>query len=224
MATILNIDTATENASVCISIGNSIIGLKENDQQRDHAAFIHLAIQQILEESGKKLDDLDAVAVTIGPGSYTGLRVGLATAKGFCFTLGKPLITISTLSVMAQAAQSSGLLFPDELICPMIDARRMEVFTAIFNQELEILMPEKALILDEYSFFDCFKKNNIVFFGSGSTKFQGLKHANNARFIEVYHKVNHLAILALQAFQQNKFSDVAYSEPNYLKEFYTPVK
>ncbi|MBO9635517.1 MAG: tRNA (adenosine(37)-N6)-threonylcarbamoyltransferase complex dimerization subunit type 1 TsaB, partial [Chitinophagaceae bacterium] len=157
MALLLNIDTATENGSICLSHDGKPIRTMVNHQMRDHAAWIQSAIKQILEETQNTAKDLQAIAVTAGPGSYTGLRVGMATAKGLCYALGIPLITENTLKVMAYAATQQSFPNGDEysikaglknstILCPMIDARRMEVFTALYDLQLNIVERPAALI------------------------------------------------------------------------------
>jgi tRNA threonylcarbamoyladenosine biosynthesis protein TsaB len=222
LALILNIDTATDLASVCLSENDKCLALLDNANQKEHASFVHVAVEQLLQQTGKSINQLDAIAVTAGPGSYTGLRVGLATAKGFCYALTKPLITASTLKVMAAAAvrQYQGQI-TEVLFCPMLDARRMEVFTGLFDQELNEMIPETSMILDENTFNILMGKHQIVFFGNGSNKFQLIMNTSNALFIDVQHSAAHLATLSWQAFQRNEFIGIAYAEPSYLKEFYT---
>lgn len=222
MALILNIDTSTEVASVCIAQNGSSLAYRGNKQQREHAAFVHSAIEIILIETGLALKNIDAFAVTAGPGSYTGLRVGMATAKGFCYAFSKPLISINTLIVMAKAAVETLESFT--LLCPMIDARRMEVFTALYDVALQNIMPPTALIVDEYVFDEYLLKGKVLFFGSGSAKLKGLIETRNAIFNEVQANAKHLAILAEDAYQQKKFSNVSYSEPQYFKQFHSVAK
>jgi tRNA threonylcarbamoyladenosine biosynthesis protein TsaB len=220
MAIILNIDTATELAGVCLSSDNDILATEETAGQKTHASFIQPAIQKVLQTAGLTVKDIDAVAVTGGPGSYTGLRVGLSTAKGLCYALNKPLIMVNTLEVMAFAAiaDHSG---PNNnvLFCPMIDARRMEVFTALYTPGLQLVMPPAAMILDETSFAAELENNTLVFSGNGSLKAGIIKHPN-AIFAKTGYDVNKLAILALLYYKASKFEDLAYCEPLYLKEFY----
>ena len=162
MSLILNIDTAVQTSSICLSENDETLAVKINPSQKDSAAWLHVAIKELLHEKNLFLQQLEAIAVSEGPGSYTGLRVGMATAKGLCYALNKPLITINTLQMMAFAApkQHQGLL------CPMIDARRMEVFTAIFDQNLNFILPPANLVLSETSFNDFLQKNKILFFGN----------------------------------------------------------
>lgn len=183
MALLLNIDTATEVASVCVALNGASLALIQNQQQKEHASFIHKGIAAILNKTGYKLHDIDAFAVTSGPGSYTGLRVGMATAKGFCYALSKPLIAINTLEVMAKGAiDTSGRAEKDMLFCPMIDARRMEVFTAIYNADLKVIFSPGAVIVEEGLLNDYMINNKILFFGSGSKKFMEIKSNPNSVF------------------------------------------
>lgn len=228
MALILNIDTATEYAGVCISDGENILAMEESRDQKNHAGFVQSAIKKIIVETGKPFSSIDAIAVTQGPGSYTGLRVGLATAKGLCYALKKPLILINTLEVMALASvrdcNDQQLKNNDILFCPMIDARRMEVFTAIYNNQLENVLPPAAMILDEHSFSKELADHPIIFSGSGSSKLKGLVSHQNVNFSNTKHNVMHLSVLAGIQFKNNKFNDIAYSEPLYLKEFFNIKK
>ena len=228
MALILNIDTATESASIALSNGVELLGSMENEDQKDHAAWIHSAIQQLMKDHKVTMQQLQAVAVTSGPGSYTGLRVGMATAKGICYTLHIPLIAESTLKVMALAGMETMRATCNnteaQLFCPMIDARRMEVFTAVYKANLEEIIKPQPMVLNESSFADQLDQRPILFFGSGSDKFKGITHHSNAIFIEVRHHARHLARLSHARFQAAQFDDPAYAEPAYLKEFYTHTK
>lgn len=222
MALILQIDTATDNAGVCLSREGIPLAQLANADQKSHASFVQPAIQHIMTEAGYTLGDVDAIAVTSGPGSYTGLRVGLSSAKGLCFALNKPLIMVNTLEVIASAQLTH--LSDEALICPMIDARRMEVFTALYDRHLQAVMPPAALILDENSFAAELANQPIIFCGNGSSKWQPLITNTNAIFSNTLPGAETLAVLAWKAFQQDDFADLAYSEPFYLKEFFTPVK
>lgn len=224
MAVILNIDTATENASVCLSENGKLLAIESNPNQKDHASFIQPAIQQLLLSANYHLSAIDAIAVSNGPGSYTGLRVGLSTAKGLSYALNKPLILINTLEIIATAA--IGYVKEkqaDHLFCPMIDARRMEVFTAVYDQELKEIIPPAALILNENSFADLLQQHTILFNGNGAEKFEKIISANNAKFIYTKHNASHMQTIAQKMYLLKSFADKAYSEPYYLKEFYTPA-
>ncbi|MEP7317880.1 MAG: tRNA (adenosine(37)-N6)-threonylcarbamoyltransferase complex dimerization subunit type 1 TsaB, partial [Panacibacter sp.] len=220
---LLNIDTATEQASVCLSDADTIFALKISNDQKNHASFIQTAIKELFNETGHTLQQIVAVAVIAGPGSYTGLRVGMATAKGLCYALQKPLILKNTLEVIALAAlqEYKDTATTNLLLCPMIDARRMEVFTALYNTSLQPVMNPAAAILDENSFKEQLDTNTILFCGSGHHKFRSISNSPNASFSNVQHHAGHLAMLAATAFEQNKFANIAYCEPFYLKEFFT---
>jgi tRNA threonylcarbamoyladenosine biosynthesis protein TsaB len=222
MALILNIDTATEMASISLSERGKSILLLENNEQKEHASWLHTAIAGMLRDTGYRMRDLQAIAVAAGPGSYTGLRVGMAAAKGFCYALGIPMITENTLKIMTLAAieQAPG----GGLFCPMIDARRMEVFTAVYTGELVELMPPTALIIDENSFSAYLPQRQMSFFGGGSYKCKPLLIATSAAFIEINYHAGYLGILSFLRYLQQEFTDIAYSEPVYTKEFYTHTR
>ena len=242
MPLILNIDTATEFASICLSRDAVVIGFEENKEQKNHASFLQPSIKKLMEISEWDLSDIDAISVTNGPGSYTGLRVGLASAKGLCFALNKPLILLNTLEVMGLASRIMGLgignleLGKDEqtrnttndkqqtrnlLFCPMIDARRMEVFTALYDAELNEILKPTAMILDNNSFSNELANYQIMFSGSGSFKMKELQLNNNASFSGVQYSAKDMIALSEKMFEQKMFADLAYAAPNYHKEFYT---
>jgi tRNA threonylcarbamoyladenosine biosynthesis protein TsaB len=222
MALILNIDTATQHACVSLAYEGRILASAENQEQKDHASWLHVAIQEIMREAGHRVRDLRAVAVTEGPGSYTGLRVGMAAAKGFCYALGIPLITENTLKVMAFAASEQ---FPEAgLLVPMLDARRMDVFAAIYQNDLAELMPATAMTIDEQSFGSWLKEEKLSFFGEGSDKCKPIITAASAAFINVTFKPGYLGILSFLRYLQREFTGLVYSEPAYTKEFYTHTK
>lgn len=226
LALLLNIDTATEYAGVCISNDENVLSVEESADQKNHGAFIQPAIQKLSHDLAIDLRQLDAIAVSGGPGSYTGLRVGVATAKGLCYALQKPLIMINTLEAMAHtsviALMKTEKNLEEFIFSPMIDARRMEVFTALFDGKLNYIRQSTALILTEIP-GDFFPVNKtIVFSGSGNTKMQGLNFEYKSIFQKNNHSVKSVAALAFAAFQKNKFTELAYSEPIYVKEFFTP--
>lgn len=226
MALILSIDTAGENAGICLAENGVVINQKTNNNQMDHAAWIHTAIDELLHEAQKKINDVNAVAVTSGPGSYTGLRVGMATAKGLCYVLNIPLIIESTLMLLAKTVKeniNSAYTSP-VLYCPMIDARRMEVFTALYNAELQEIIPPSALILEENSFENELKNHVIVFCGNGSFKWQNICKHNNAVFSDMIYNMNDLATAAWNKYTEKNFADLAYTEPLYVKNVYTGLK
>ena len=216
MSYILNIDTAVTTASVCVSRENDIAAFLINPSQKDHAAWLHPAISQAVSAAGISLHQLVAIAISAGPGSYTGLRVGMSAAKGLCYALQKPLITINTLQMMAAAVDSTEI----PLLCPMIDARRMEVFTAIYDTSLTQIMVPTNMIVTESSFSDVLQSSPVLFFGNGSEKFSTIVQHPNARFKDIEATAKHMTALALHRFVQKDFDDLAYTEPFYGKEFY----
>lgn len=218
MSLLLNIDTALETGSVCLANSATIIGSSVNHHQHDHAAWLHPAIHDLLHHNKLEAAQLDAIAVTIGPGSYTGLRIGLSAAKGLCYALSKPLITISTLEVLASLTVDEA----QQLICPVIDARRMEIFAALYNKDLQLIREPGAMVLQQDSFSDILSDLQILFCGNAVTKMQPLITSPNASFINRTPTATHLAPLAYQRFTSGLFADLAYTEPLYLKEFYFP--
>ena len=224
MALILNIDTATNIGSVCLSKDGVPLQTLVNDQQQDHAATMTLYIQRIMQEQQVTPAQLDAIAVSAGPGSYTGLRVGLATAKGLCYAWEKPLIGISTLALMTQGLLAQ-IKDPNALYAPMLDARRMEVYTAIYNGLLQEILPPQALILTPESYAAQLASNKIYFFGNGSDKWQQLLGQHeNAIFLPYILNAEHMVSLSEGAFAKKAFEDVAYFSPFYLKPFHSTIK
>ncbi|MBB1287089.1 tRNA (adenosine(37)-N6)-threonylcarbamoyltransferase complex dimerization subunit type 1 TsaB [Flavisolibacter sp. BT320] len=219
MNPVLHIDTAVQVASVCLSDGDDIIASLANPSEKESASWLHVAIQSILQQNNVVPAQLAAVVVSTGPGSYTGLRVGLSAAKGLCYALSIPLIGINTLQMMAAAAQEN----TSELLCPMIDARRMEVFTALYNQSLQEVLPPTNMILDENSFADWLAEYSILFFGNGSKKAEGIINHPNARFADVSATAKNMVVLAAEKFKRGDFLDLAYSEPFYGKDFHSPI-
>lgn len=219
MSLILHIDTAVEAASICLSQGDEILAEAHNPQSRESASWLQPAIKQLMAESGHSLQQLHAISVSAGPGSYTGLRVGMASAKGLCYALNIPLITIGTLEMMTAAALK--VIADDLLFCPMIDARRMEVFTAMYNRNMECVLPPQNIILEEHSFSEWLRQSRICFFGNGSTKFKPLLNAGAASFATVHSGARDLVGLAKKQYQAGVFADIAYTEPFYVKAFYT---
>ncbi len=227
MPLVLYIDTATEHASVCLGRDGETIALRESHEQKNHASFIQPVIKELLSSASIDPLTLDAIAVTAGPGSYTGLRVGLASAKGLCYAWKKPLILLNTLEVMAQALLSEAKDIPgfqNMLFCPMIDARRMEVFTALYDADLQAIQPASAMILNELSFANELSSHKIIFGGSGSIKMKEIVRHANVILSHAQHTASHMLSLAEQAFAKAEFADIAYAEPFYLKEFFTPFK
>tara|TARA_R110002072_G_scaffold303113_1_gene494119 strand:- start:10247 stop:10903 length:657 start_codon:yes stop_codon:yes gene_type:complete len=215
MAILLCIETATTNCSVALSVNGSVIALKEDRSDRySHAEQLHVFINLVLEEAGVGKEQLDAVVVSKGPGSYTGLRIGVSAAKGLCYALDKPLVSVSTLRALA--AQVKGT----EYIVPMLDARRMEVYAAVFGAQYELLRETQAEIVDESSFGDYLQQGPTTFIGSGVEKFQKLVTHENAKYVkDAMPSASDLAPIAEEKFMKRDFEDVAYFEPYYLKDF-----
>jgi len=220
MAVILNIDTSVEAASVCLTKEGKALHFAINENQKDHASWLHPAIQKIISKSGFTINTLKAVSVTIGPGSYTGLRVGLSAAKGLCFALGIPLIAINTLEVMAFAVSE----IEADLFCPLIDARRMEVFMAVYTNKLGEITGPKNMIIVPDSFDPLLQSNKILFSGNGSIKLKALVHHSNAIFTDIKTTAADMSYLSEKYYAEKKFADIAYVEPLYIKEFYSPAR
>lgn len=219
MATILQIETATPVCSVALSINGKTIALKEEAAQNIHAASLTLFIEKVMKSANLKFTDLDAVAVSKGPGSYTGLRIGVSSAKGLCFALDKPLIAINTLQMMANGYMLQNPNY-EGLICTMIDARRMEVFTSIYNSNLQEVEATNAKIVSETSFNSMLEGNDITFIGDGAEKCKLVLNHQNAHFSSLnFNSATNMSALALQAYNNQNFEDVAYFEPFYLKDF-----
>ena len=227
MSLILHIDTATETAGVYLALEGMMIAAAVNQQQQDHAKWVHPAIEKLMHDAGYAMQNLKAIAVTAGPGSYTGLRVGMATAKGLCYALSIPLITENTLRLMTAAAitRIHNSSVPQlSLFCPLIDARRMEVFTAIYDGRLEEIVAPSAMILTENSFDQQLASGPVIFFGGGATKWKGICNHQNACFEIVTANGKEFSSLSYTKFMRNEFTSLAYAEPVYLKEFYTHPK
>lgn len=223
MSLILCIDTSLEVASVCLARKSGIIALETNETQVDHASWIHNAIHALFRGSGSALQDVAAVAVASGPGSYTGLRVGMATAKGLCYALSLPLLTENTLKLIAKRMKAEKTLEEEGpvLFCPMIDARRNEVFTAIYDNQLNNVTPPSALILEEGSFAAELEGFRMFFGGNGAIKWEKMLSHPNAVFTMLSHKPEDLAEIAHEKLEKRDFADLAYAEPDYFKNVYT---
>jgi tRNA threonylcarbamoyladenosine biosynthesis protein TsaB len=226
MALILNIDTAVTTASVNLSQNGESLSTKMNEAARDHASWIQPAIRELLEENHFAINSVEAVAVSIGPGSYTGLRIGLSVAKGICYALDLPLITVNTLELMTMAAfrRIPRVVSGVDLICPMIDARRMEVFYAVFDKTGNQVRPPGSAILTG-QFFDGFlAEKKLLFFGNGATKFSKIFSHENAIFDDsLVYNASDLRDISENKFSQKQFADLAYVEPFYVKSFYSPA-
>ena len=219
---ILLIETATAACSVALAQGGDIIAYKERTERNIHASHITLFIDEVMQIAQKSYTDLDAVAISKGPGSYTGLRIGTSTAKGLCFGLDIPLIAINTLEAMATGILTDSTIAHEDsiILCPMIDARRMEVYTAMFNQNMIEVEATQAKIIGETSYENYLITHQLVFFGDGAKKLKPLyKDKKNVIFVPFENKAAHLAILAEHRLKSGIIEDVAYFEPFYLKDF-----
>jgi tRNA threonylcarbamoyladenosine biosynthesis protein TsaB len=228
MALILNLETATTVCSVSLAKDGELLALKERNGDYSHAENLTLFIEDVLHQARVKISALDAIAVSKGPGSYTGLRIGVSAAKGLCYSLDKPLIAISTLQHLALSVSSGRTAFnvleserSAALFCPMIDARRMEVYCAIFDSGNKEIQPIAAEIIEEHSFSNILKSNPLIFFGDGAAKCKVVFSSNkNAFFMDdVVPSAQDMIVLSELAFNMGQFEDVAYFEPYYLKDF-----
>jgi tRNA threonylcarbamoyladenosine biosynthesis protein TsaB len=213
---ILGIETATTNCSVSLSKNGETIVLKEDyGKNYSHAERLHVYIDAVLKEAKINSSDLDAIAISKGPGSYTGLRIGVSAAKGLCFSLDKPLISIATLEALAhQVTANNGV------VVPMLDARRMEVYSAIFDTEHNQIRDTEAQILNENSFSEYLEKGTVYFIGDGVEKTKALINHPNAVFVEnKLPSSNDMSLLAYNKYKKSYTEDVAYFEPYYLKDF-----
>ena len=245
---ILCLETSTAVCSVALVENGNVVALRESLDGQNHAEKITLFIDEVMKEAGIAYKDLDAVATSMGPGSYTGLRIGVSTAKGLCYAMEKPLIAIDTLAAMAcgfndaetQRGKVTELMVgvnsqsqgqsqqpiansqqPTAILCPMIDARRMEVYTAFFNEKLERTSETEALVIDENSFMELKQNNHLYLFGDGADKLAALfENDENITVVEKFHcSAAYMARLADEAFTNKQFVDTAYFEPFYLKNF-----
>lgn len=225
MALILHIETATDVCSVALADENGLVDFRENTEGRSHASILTVFIDELFKKNNLSSSDLDAVAISMGPGSYTGLRIGVSVAKGLCYGGQLPLLAVHTLQSMTfgffrklkEIAENASAT---DLFCPMIDARRLEVYTAMFNKNGEFKSEIKAEIIHEQSFQDIFENHVVYFFGNGSDKCADILTHPNARFIKgIYPSSLDMISLSQKSFQAKDFKDVAYFEPFYLKDF-----
>ena len=217
---ILSIETSTARCSASLSENGKTVLSRKTDEDRAHAAMLAKLIDDILKEQKISSKELQAVAVSEGPGSYTGLRVGVSTAKGICYGAGLPLLAVDTLAILAKEAMEKKACDENTLIVPMIDARRMEVYTARFDGTGKKLSDTEALVLDENSFSDVDSRySRIIFIGDGAAKFREVYKKSNAVFIETEPDAAYMSELADSEFKASRFQDIAYFEPRYLKEF-----
>ena len=219
---LLHIETATDVCSVALSRGTEIIGLKEEAGGNNHAKNLLPFVDEVLKQSGVRMSEINGVAVSIGPGSYTGLRIGVSTAKGIAYTAGIPVMAISTLESIAQGAKQlwSETSTESVQIVPMIDARRMEVFTTRFDYDMQPLEEVSSKIVDENTFSEILYEQKVIFCGNGMPKCRELLSAfSNACFIDALISAKNMLPAALKKWQNSDFEDVAYFEPFYLKEY-----
>ncbi len=216
MIYILNIETSTKNCSVSISKDGKRLAIKElNNGNYSHAEVLHPFINAVLEEAKIKISELHAVSVSKGPGSYTGLRIGVSAAKGLCFAQNIPLISIETLTSLAHATKVE-----NGVIIPMLDARRMEVYAAVYNSDYDQIREIKAEIIDKNSYSEYLEKGKVYFLGDGAEKCKEMIKNSNAIFIDdIFPSANELCKLAYDKYKKNDIEDVAYFEPFYLKDF-----
>lgn len=221
MPIILNIETSTAVCSAALTAEGMVLAHAENFDGRNHAAMLSGYVKHCLDFARDKEMAVEAVAVSLGPGSYTGLRIGLSEAKGLAYALDIPLIGINTLELMAtQVMFDLPELTGEELFAPMIDARRMEVFTAVYDMALTPLMPQRPLILTPESYGEFLSGRRVLFFGDGSEKFKDVCKAENAVFVpDVVPLAQGLLALAERAYSRRDFISTAYSTPNYIKDF-----
>ena len=216
MAYILNIETATTNCSVSLSKEGETLVLKEDyNDNYSHAERLHVYIDDVLKEASIAINDLDAIAVSKGPGSYTGLRIGVSAAKGFCYAIDKPLISIATLEALANQVN-----IENGIIVAMLDARRMEVYSAVYDADYNQIRETQAQVLDESSFSTYLEQGKVYFIGNGVEKTKALINHSNAVFIEdKLPSASEMSKLAYIKHKKNDIEDVAYFEPYYLKDF-----
>ena len=221
MSLLLTIETTTKNCSVALFDDAKQLALKELvSEGYSHAEQLTIFIEEVLSEVKISINNLNAIALSMGPGSYTGLRIGTSTAKGLCYSLGIPLIAISTLKAMALGI-SKKYDFP--LYCPMIGARRMEVFAGMYDSENNEIREVNADVVDVNTYAE-YLKNEVLFFGDGALKCADIISNDNANFIECYPSAKDIRILAFQKYSNNDFEDVAYFEPYYLKDFVASIQ
>ena len=218
MSLILSLETSAKVCSVAIHDHATLITTSEIHIEQSHASKLAVLIDEVKSKAGIELKQLSAVAISSGPGSYTGLRIGTSTAKGLCFSLNIPLISIGSLELLAFQMRENNS--QQAYLCPMIDARRMEVYCLITDSSLNIIHPTEAKVIDETSFEDYLNKHKILFFGDGSDKCKEKINHKNAQFMSgIYPKASQLGLMALEKFKRNEVEDLVNFEPHYLKEF-----
>ena len=224
MERILLIETSTALCSTALAENGAIISYRESSAPKAHASLTAVFIDEMLKEKGISIADCDAICVSMGPGSYTGLRVGVSTAKGLCFGSGKPLMAVGTLDTLVAQAVAEGLV-PEgcRYIIPMIDARRMEAYSAVFTPDCQQITETQPVIVDENSFASQLEEGPVLFIGDGAGKCADVIKHPNAGFVQCWPKADAMLMPAMEAYKEKRFKDVAYFEPFYLKEFVATV-
>lgn len=221
--TILSCDTSTKVCSVAVHAEGRLLSFLETHLENSHAENLTLMIQEAVRLAKVQLHDIDAFALAKGPGSYTGLRIGCSTLKGLCFTFDKPLIGLSTLQIMAEGLYS--FVDTNTLIAPMIDARRAEVYAAVYNAQGKEILAPTPIVLEQGSFSELLSERPVLFVGNGAIKAPDFIQHPNAKFMpDIAPLARNMGRLAYSAYQNQIFEDIAYFEPEYLKEFYTTAK
>lgn len=227
MSLILHIETSTATCSVALSENGELLANVDKTEKNIHASSLTLFVQDVLKEADRDIKELTAVAVSMGPGSYTGLRIGVSTAKGLCYALDIPLIAVNTLEAMANGLKNRCFsVNKHTLFCPMIDARRMEVYSAVFDDELKMVKGVEAVIVEENSFKDVLDTHIVYFFGDGAAKCEEVLGTHlNARVLDIYkNSAVDMMSIAHEKYENKNFVDVAYFEPYYLKDYIAGVK
>jgi tRNA threonylcarbamoyladenosine biosynthesis protein TsaB len=221
MALILCIETSTTVCSVSLVRDHQVLVALREDAPNSHSTLLTVLIEKLLAEAGCQAGDLDAVAVSSGPGSYTGLRIGASVAKGICFAIGKPLIALTSLEIMAaHFSQNATDVLGEDLLCPMIDARRMEVYSALYRPDLSVAREVMAEIIHENSYATELAQQRVFFFGDGSDKCRAVVSHPHAQFVgKIVPLAAAMASLVMSRYEAQNFEDVAYFEPFYLKSF-----
>lgn len=217
MALILSIESATKNCSIALAADGEVIALKElREQQFSHAEKLHSFILEVMTSADRQLDEIDAVAVSKGPGSYTGLRIGVSAAKGLCYALDKPLISVPTLESLARQVEMA----EEGLIVPLLDARRMEVYSSVYNHLYEEIRETRAEIIESGSYAEYLDENKVIFLGDGSAKTREvIKHPNAVFIKDSFPSAREMAPIAERKAGNGQYEDLAYFEPFYLKDF-----
>jgi len=226
MSLILNLETSSTNCSVALANKGTTVAYKDLNEGFSHSENLMLFIEDVLKQASIKLEGIDAVAISSGPGSYTGLRIGVSAAKGFCFGLKVPLIAVNSLLVLTEAVYKLQKHDSETMFLPLFDARRMEVYSAVFDASGNIIETTAATIIDEHSFENLKSNHDVFYFGDGANKCEPyFLRFENFKFIEgIIPSAQHMAGISYQKYLNKEFEDVAYFQPNYLKEFHTTAK